>query len=155
MRIAKTLVIFTAIFSSLAHAQSADTGEAICYETENATNALAHFTQTKCLPSAGKAGALSLIFISSAPVFSVESSKKAWLIVVVAAAGEILNSKPRLQADELWFSDIRSMKSHIGYVLPATLAKSLQRKVYNGDITLDAMYSSIQSSLVQKIFTKK
>lgn len=155
MRITLTLAIFTIVGSFQVHARSLDQGEAICYEIESATNALADFTQTKCLPSSGKAGTLSFILISNAPVFSVETSKKAWLIAAVAAVGKALNSRPRVKADELWFSDVRSMKSYVGYVLPASLAKSLQRNVYSGGIALDGMYSSIQNGLVQKNITRK
>jgi len=100
------LIAAVAFFWALSvAAQSGEKGQSICYEVQNVVNALVDYTQTSCLPSRGKAGALSFIVLSSQPVFSVEASKKAWLLVVVGAIGKSLNERPSVKADELWLSD--------------------------------------------------
>ena len=116
-------------------------------------NAIVDYTQTRCFPTGGKAGAFSFIVVSSAPVFSVEASKKAWQLVVVAAVGKLLNDRPTYKMDELIVSDTNLMKDRVGYALPASLAKSLQSRMFNGRTNLDAAYAEIQKSLVQ--FPKK
>lgn len=150
------VAVVVLFWSSAALAQSAEKGEALCYQIQNSVNALADFTQTSCLPSAGSApGSYSLIVLSSKPVFSVEASKKAWLIVAVAATGDSLNRQPSVKADELWFSDTTLMKNRTAHVFPASLAKSLQRRVKNGQMDLEGMYSEIKRNLVQKTIQKK
>src|SRR5437870_9821021 len=82
-----------------ASAQLAQTGTSICRQIEKSVNTLADFTQTSCAPGAGVAkGSLSFIVLSSKPVFAVESSKKAWLITVVGAAGNFLNDSKTVKA---------------------------------------------------------
>src|SRR3990167_1748830 len=108
-----------------ASVQSIEKGQSICYEIQNYVNALMDNTQTSCLPSGGKEGALSFIVISSEPIFSIESAKKAWLLVVVGAFGKTLNDQPSIKVDELWLSDINQMKERVAFVLRANLAKSL------------------------------
>jgi hypothetical protein len=106
------------------------------------------------LPSAGKGEAFSFVVISDKPVFSVEASKKAWLLVVVASFGKTLNEQPSTLVDELLLSDINSIKNHVVYVFPVSLAKSLQRQIYNGQIDLEGMYAAIKKNLIQKIISK-
>jgi hypothetical protein len=135
-------------------AQSPEKGQSICYEVQRAVNGLVDYTQTSCSPAGGKAGALSFIVISSESVFSVEVSKKAWLLVVVASIGKTLNEQPSVKTDELWLSDANQMKSRVAYVLPVSLAKSLQRQVYNGQIDIEGMYAAIKKNLVRKTIAK-
>lgn len=137
-----------------ASAQSVEKGQAICYEVQNAVNGLVDYTETKCLPTEGKAGALSFIVISSQPVFSVEASKKGWVLVAVASIGKSLNEQPSVKVDELWLSDVNQMKGRVAHVIPVSLAKALQRQVYNGQIDLDGMYSAITKNLVRKTVPK-
>lgn len=136
-------------------AESLEKGQSICYEVQSAVNSLVDYTQTTCLPGAGKAGALSFIVVSSKPVFSVEASKKGWLLVAVASVGKTLNEQPSVRTDELWLSDSNLMQRRVAYSFPATLAKSLQRRVSNGQIDLEGMYSAIKMNLVQKTIPKK
>lgn len=149
-------VLAVLFISSATFAQPAEKGEALCYQIQNSVNALADFTRTSCLPSAGSTpGSYSFIVLSSKPVFSVEASKKAWLIVAIAAAGDSLNKQSSVKADELWLSDTALMKNRTAHVFPAPLAKSLQRRVKNGQLDLEGMYSEIKRNLVQKTVQKK
>jgi hypothetical protein len=155
MRKSFVFVTVALLWSLSAAAQSVKKGQSICYEVQNAVNALVDYTQTSCLPGGGKAGALSFIVVSSKPVFSVEASKKGWLLVAVASVGKTLNEQPLVRIDGLWLSDSNLMKSRVAYCFPASLARSLQRRVYNGQIDLEGMYAAIKKNLVQKTIPKK
>ena len=149
------LIAVVAFFLPLSvFAQSVEKWQSICYAVQNLVNALVDYTQTTCLPAGGKAGALSFIVISSQPVFSVEASKKAWLLVVVGTIGKTLNEQLSFKADRLWLSDANLMERRTGYFLPISLAKSLQHQVYNGQIDLEGMYAAIKKNLVQKTIPK-
>jgi hypothetical protein len=88
----QVIVLAVSTTPSLAQSQSAERGQALCYQIEKMVNALVDYTQTSCLPTPGKGqGSQSFILLSSQPVFSVEASKKAWVLVAVAATGDALN----------------------------------------------------------------
>ena len=143
-------------FSSTTVAQPAEKGQALCYQIEKIVNALVDYTQTACVPSAGKSpGAFTFILISSKPVFASEASKKAWVLVAVAASGDALNKNASVKAEELWLSDANEMKSRTAYVMPAALAKSLQRRIKADQITLDTMYSEVSKNLSQRNIPKR
>ena len=76
------------------------------------------------------------------------------MLVAVASIGKTLNEQPSVKADELWLSDANQMKSRVAYVLPASIAKSLQRQVYNGQLDLEGMYAAIKKNLVRKTIGK-
>lgn len=148
------VVVF--FWSSVSFAQSAEKGMALCYQIQNSVNALVDFTHTSCLPSAGNTpGSYSFIVVSSQPIFSVDASKKAWLIVAIAAIGDSLNKQLSVSADELWLSDATLMKTRIAHVFPASLAKSLQSRVKSGQMDLEEMYGEIKRNIVQKTIQKK
>ncbi|MNR66060.1 hypothetical protein D3C85_1893670 [compost metagenome] len=65
-----------------------------------------------------------------------------------------MNDQPSIKVDELWLSDVNQMKSRVAYAIPVSLAKSLQRQVYNGQIDLSGMYAAIKKNLVQKTVSK-
>jgi hypothetical protein len=125
-----------------------EAGQSACYEMAAAVNALADFTQTECLPAGGALpGTVSLIMLSSEPVFSSAASKKAWLVVVAAAVGKIANDRPRLKLDTIIVSDAQRISKREGFSLPARRAKTLQRQVHAGTIDLDQFYAAILKDL--------
>ena len=125
-------------------AQNADIGQSICYEAERTVNALADFTRTTCLPSRGrKAGTYGFIVLSGKAVLANDKSKKVWTLIATAAVGKALNDRPGVKGDELWLSDAPTMKRRQAYVVPASLAQSLQRRVHGGQISLDQMYAEL------------
>jgi hypothetical protein len=142
------------LWSMSSLAQSADQGQAICYEVQNTVNALVNYTETKCIPVAKETEAISFIVISSEPVFSRETSKKAWVLVVVASIGKSLNQRPRVKTNELWLSDINQMKSRVSYAIPVSVAKTLQRQIVNDKLDLDEMYSIIKKRLIRKVIPR-
>ena len=150
-------MIFAVLTTPMAaFSQSTETGQALCYQIEKMINALVDYTKTSCLPTAGKdKESHSFILLSSQPVFSGAASKKGWVLVAVAATSDALNKNASVKAEELWLSDANQMKSRTAYVIPAALAKSLQRKIKADQISLDTMYSEISKSMSQKSISKR
>lgn len=129
--------------------------EALCSRVVTEVNIMIEWTKTVCIPTRGKKpGAYSFIIISAQPVFSADKSKKGWLLVVAASIGKNLNKIP-LNAEELWLSDAYLTKSYVTHILPAHIAKSLQRQIKADQITLDMMYSEISKNLTRKAVSKK
>lgn len=148
LRLWLALVVFVPIGAT---AQNADTGLAICHQAEAAINLLVDYTNTACIPTKGNAkGTMTFLLVSTAPVFSVEASKKAWILTAVGAVGKFLNDRPSFKADELWFSDVNNVKQHVAYVMPASLARNLSIKVRADKIDLEQMYAEIQRSLTRR-----
>ncbi len=119
----------------------------LCSEMERLVNALVDYTTTTCLPNITGTKGATFIFISDKPVFAVEASKKAWIIVVVSAVGKTLNDNPTYSADKVLFADAGMAQEKRYDTVPAALAKSLQRKAYNGQIPIETMWSQITSAL--------
>jgi hypothetical protein len=150
------LLIGLFLLPELASAQSAEKGQAMCYQIEKAINALVDYTHTSCLPTNGKSpGSHSFVLISSQPVFSVEPSKKAWLLVAVAVVGNTLNKNTAIKAGELWLSDVYLTKNRVAHVMSASTAKSLQRRIKADQISLETMYSEILKNLTPRSVEKK
>jgi len=136
--------------------QSTESGRALCYEIEKTINALVDYTQTSCIPTRGKApGSYSFILLSSQPVFSVEASKKGWVIVAVGASGDVLNRNASVAVEELWLSDAAQTKSRTAYVVPASVAKTRQRRAKANQITLDGLYAEITKNLSRRSVPRK
>lgn len=118
----------------------------LCEDMAVKINSIVDYTSTKCIPAFSNKGT-DFIFVSKKPVFSVSESKKAWIIVVVASVGKTLNDKPSYSADEVLFADSSMVPSMKYYAIPAILAKSLQRDVFIGRITLNDMWERIAAAL--------
>lgn len=107
--------------------------------------------RTSCLPTAGgKPGINSALLIADAPVFGAEKSKKAFLIVACVTAGSEMNENSRLRLNELWFSDVERTKQRVAYTLPAAECKTLQAQVQGGKMSIEAMYTRVESKLVRR-----
>ena len=93
LRISVLIALCFVSLSTPALSQTMEKGQSACFQIEKIVNAIVDYTQTTCVPIvATSTRTNSFILISSQPVFSVEASKKAWLIVAVAATGDVLNS---------------------------------------------------------------
>ena len=150
------LVIWPLILVAVGAGAPLDKGNSICYEVQNDMNTLVDYTQTRCwsAPSDRDSNLLSFIVISSKPIFSVEAAKKGWVLGAVAAIGKTLNDAPSVKTDQLWLSDANLMKKQIAYVLPTSLARSLQREAFQGRIGVETMYARIRENLIEKTITK-
>jgi hypothetical protein len=150
------ILIILTMLPSLSTAQENHKGAAICNQIAIEVNTVIDWTQTLCIAARGKQpGAYSFIVTSTQPVFSAEASKKAWLLMAVAFAGKNLNESPSVKAEELWLSDANLVKNRTAYILPARVAKLLQRQVKSDKITLDGMYSEVSKNLGRRAFSDK
>ena len=143
------VIVLAAFWSGGAYAAGDDTvlvAEGLCSEMVEFVNGLADFTATKCLPGGSKTGT-EFIFISEQPVFSVPASKKAWLMVVVAAVGKVLNDHPDYSAGALLFADVKMAATKQYESLPATTAKDLQRRTMAGNLDVDGMWAAISADV--------
>ena len=127
----------------------------LCSQMERLVNALVDYASTECLPNISDKESASFIFIVDKPIFSVEASKKAWILVVVAAVGKTLNDESSYSADKILFADLSMAKEKNYYTVSAGLAKSLQRKVNNGEINLATMWSEVTAALKPFIIKPK
>lgn len=149
--IAAAFVLALTARAPSAYADPASDGEAACFDLERKINLLADFTRTTCLPGAGtEPGTLSLILVSSEPVFSVEAAKKAWLLAAVAIVGLRFRENPAIRGGEIVFSDNALMQERMAFSLPVPLASTLQAKVASGAISLDEMWISVARSLADR-----
>jgi hypothetical protein len=119
----------------------------LCSQMEPLINTLIDYSYTKCLPNIAGTKGTSFIFITEKPIFAMEASKKAWVIVVVVAVGKILNDKPSYRADKIFFADVSMAKDKSYYTVSAALAKSLQHKIYSGQISAETIWGQIDSAL--------
>jgi hypothetical protein len=92
-------------------------------------------------------GRIDLILISSQPVFSVEVSKKAWLMVVAGSVGKVMGEHAQMELEEIWVSDTRLIAKRRAFKFPAVLAQKLQHEAKGGEITLEQLYDQLDGAL--------
>lgn len=141
------LVMFLTATCASANDRRTDAWKAICADAERYVNALVDYTSTRCFPTTGKEGALSVLMIAEKPVLSSPAAKKAWLIVVVASLGKVLNERPKLKVDEIYVSDVARTKQRQAYILPLSKTKTWQRAMHNGTKSVDSTYIEIERAL--------
>lgn len=124
-----------------------DKGKAFCYELEKNINYLVDYTRTACIPTRGAGSQHSFILISEQPVFSVEVSKQGWVLGIVDVAGSLMNQDSSLKVDQLVLSDVNQMKKRVAYAMPATLAKSLQRRAKADQLTFEQLLTESMAGL--------
>jgi hypothetical protein len=133
---------FTAVGASVE-----ERGKSFCDELEKKLDAFVDYTRTACIPTRGSGEHHSFILISEQPVFSVDVSKKGWVIGIVGLAVSILNQNTSLKAEELWLNDVDQMKARTAYFMPASLAGSLQRRAKADQSTFEALYAEALGGL--------
>jgi hypothetical protein len=123
-------------------------GLAVASEMQDIVNTLVDYTSTTFIPAAGtKSGTYSFIALSEEAIFELPDAKRGWLVVAVAAAGQVLREHGDIQADQIVVSDSSLMGQRRAYAIDAATAKSLQRRVSSGEITLEKMYADILAAL--------
>jgi len=136
------------------NAQSKEAGPALCYSIQNTINAImGEHTHTACVPVSSRVAGdgLALGVIASKPVFFAEATKKAWLIVAALGTGHVLNTEgPGASVDVIMFADSALVAHGYGYFVPASVVKSLQRRVKADQITLDAAYSELLARMTRE-----
>jgi hypothetical protein len=121
--------------------------QAICTEVQGYVNMLVDYTKTACSPAGASEGPFSFVVLSSEPIFSVEATRKPWLLAVVLSIGKAMNDQPDTQPGELYLADA---KARVAYFLPINIVKSLQNAVATGQMKLGTMYEEIQKALGRK-----
>jgi hypothetical protein len=120
----------------------------LCSEMERLINTLVDYTQTKCIPLMNGGTGVSFLFVSSRPVFSVEASEKAWALVVVGAYGHLFNPRPSYKLDSIFFTDASLLsKERSAQTLSGSMAKKLQKELYDGKITVEGAWHQMQSNM--------
>jgi hypothetical protein len=97
-------------------------------------------------PALGQQG-VTFLLLSKEPIFSVEASKKAWLVVTVGAVGKVMNLHHTIKAAEVYVSDMDLLKNRQGFKYPVDLAKRLQRQAAEERLGLDELYGQLNSAL--------
>ena len=131
---------------SVIQADEALEASGLCYKIQNFINALAHYTDTLCIPALGEHG-VTFLLLSKEPIFSIEASRKAWLVVTVGAVGNVMNLHHTVKALEVYVSDMNLMKNRQGFKYPVDLAKRLQRQAAEERLELDELYGQLNSDL--------
>jgi hypothetical protein len=92
------------------------------------------------------------VIIISMKALQSEKVRKLWTLIAASAVGKYLNDNPKLALTEILFADVTDMKARpVRYLaLPTGVAKSVQSRVYNGDLTLDDAQEIIQEKLVRR-----
>lgn len=116
--------------------------QALCARALKAINTLIDFTRTDCTPSRD-GGGLALIFVSLDRVFADERSKKAYLIVLVGAAGNELNASPKAPITSVSFMDKHLGLKRVYFTIPAKDAARLQKEVKADRLTIDGFYRGV------------
>lgn len=116
--------------------------QAICAQAVKNINILADFTRTDCT-FAKDGDALGLIFISVDLVFANERSKKAYLSVLVGAAGAALNENPKARITTVSFMDKHLGQRNTYFTISAKETARLQRDIKADRLTFDSYYNGI------------
>ena len=142
------LILFSVVTFHVSAIQADEALEAsgLCYKIQNFINALAKYTDTLCIPGLGQEGVIFLL-LSKEPIFSVEASKKAWLVVTVGAVGKVMNMHQTIKASEVYVSDMNLMKNRLGFKYPVDLAKRLQQQAAEAQLEIDEFYGQLNRAL--------
>ncbi len=135
----------------------ADAAEAnrIAGEMMKNINSLVDFTVTMCVPSTGRTpGSFSMVIFTKDPLLHIESSKKAWLLTVVAVAGQACGQHPEFRMDQVILADSTYIKQHKGLFAEAARCQFLQTEVKGGRMTMEKLYEEILGALVEKKIEK-
>jgi len=80
-------------------------------------------------------------------VFAAPVAKKGWVIVVVGAVGKVASDHPSLGCKTVVMSDVDSAKQGRGYVLPCSTARTVQRDMKSGKLSVDSAWKQIEGAL--------
>jgi hypothetical protein len=119
----------------------------VCFNIERSLASLVPYTVTRCLPSF-QSNRISFMISSATPIFSVWGAKKAWFIGIVGVIGQALNDHPNLPIDQIYVSDSALLANkHQLFAFPAMLAKDLQRRAKDYEISREGLYFEVIRAL--------
>lgn len=141
-------LIALSILSVTLHAKPSASDAAVeqmCAKVSKNINLLANFTQTSCTPF--KEGSkFGLLLLSKDRIFDNPKAKRAYLTVLVAAAGMELNNSSGLPVEKVNFIDKELAGRQSYFTIPGRDAARLQSDVRGNRIDLNGFYDAILSS---------
>jgi len=130
---------------SAAALEPSQPGRGLCREIIATVNEVADFTETLCLPSRDPEG-ISVVLISSLPVFAIESAKRAWLVTSVGAFASVL-AEGDTKAHLLILTDAEASREGRFFSIATPVARHLLRQAREGALDSDQYYDRILSAM--------
>lgn len=118
-------------------------GERVCARSVQAVNGLVESAFTECLVTA-EGGGTVLLYATPARVMQSAAARRAFLLVVVASAGEALNRERGHDVRAVAVMDGGMAAERRVMRIGAATAARLQREVHAGAMTLEEMSAQIE-----------
>ena len=125
---------------------TAQDGLLLCAKIERNVRALIDWTTTECQFGTNADGGFDLILVSSQPVFSVEASRKAWMLVAIAATAEATRTSST-RTGQLVMTDRNLVADRKGYAIDTAAARSIQGRMKRDELALDDALAEIGDAL--------
>jgi hypothetical protein len=155
MKRAPALLLLPALVALPCRLHADDAGtlkwKGACSEVEGFVNTIVDSTRTQCLAvgTEGTHVGKSFLVVSEQPVFAAPTARKAWVLAVVGAVGEVVNEHPSLDCKAIVMSDVDIAKRKRGYILPCATAKRLQRDIKSDKLPLETAWKQLDASLAE------
>ncbi len=120
-------------------------GRGLCQDITATVNAVADFTETLCLPSRDLDG-MSLVLISSQPVFAIEAAKRAWLITSIGTVASILQDTGA-RTHLLILTDAEASQAGRVFSIASPVALDLSRQAREGRLSPGQFYDGIIAAM--------
>jgi hypothetical protein len=117
----------------------------LCREIVATVNAVADFTETLCLPSRDPEG-ISLVLISSQPVFAIEAAKRAWLMTSVGTVASVL-AEAGTKTHLLILTDAEASRDGRFFAIAPPVAQDLLRQARAGALGPEQYYERIVAAM--------
>lgn len=117
--------------------------QALCDRTLRTVNQLVEGVRTYCTLGKDRERKTALIFISQEAVFGAEPSKRMYLLALIGALGDALNTYTKVEISGAVIADKDLSQKRVLFFLAAADAARLQRDAKNNRITTDEFYDGI------------
>jgi len=117
----------------------------LCRDIVATVNEVADFTETLCLPAHDPEG-MSLVLISSQPVFAIESAKRAWLVTSVGAFASVL-AEAKAETHLLILTDAEASRNGQFFSIAPPIAQQLLQQAREGALDSAQYYDRILSAM--------
>lgn len=120
-------------------------GHGLCRDIVATVNEVADFTETLCLPAHDPEG-MSLVLISSQPVFAIESAKRAWLVTSVGAFASVL-AEAKAETHLLILTDAEASRNGQFFSIAPPIAQQLLQQAREGALDSAQYYHQILAAM--------
>jgi hypothetical protein len=117
----------------------------LCRDIVATVNEVADFTETLCLPSRDLEG-MSLVLISSQPVFAIEQAKRAWLVTSVGAVASVL-AEAEAETHLLILTDAEASRNGRFFSIAPPVAQQLLQQAREGTLGPEQYYDRILAAM--------